>query len=118
VVSLSEVALVLRRSPVSWGSQCGPAPPSTLNRRGEVEGVVGALVFLQVYFNQDLNSRDSLPDVPPGPDSQGRGAAPGAVGAHAQRRSHPRSSHGQGVLPAPAAFSLHGGSAGSLQPAG
>lgn len=79
--SPSEVALGLSGNPVSGGSQCGPALLSILNRRGKVGGTAGALVLLQVYFKEDLDSCDSLQGTPPGPNSQGRGAALGGGGA-------------------------------------
>lgn len=77
------VRLPWGRNPVSYGWQCGPTLLSIPNGRGKVEGAVGTLVLLQVYFKQDLNSHDLLQGAPPGPTSQGRGAALGGVSARA-----------------------------------
>ena len=94
----------MSRNSVSCGSQCGPALLSILNGRGKVEGTVGALVLLQVYFKQDLDSHDLLRGAPPGPNSQGRGAALRGVGAHTPATEPPLEQPRPGRAPSPICF--------------
>lgn len=108
LVSPGEVALGLNGNLVSCGSQCGPALLSILNGKGgswRDSGSTGPSPDLWHHHRkQDLNSRDLLRGAPPVPNSQGRGAVAGGVGAPAPVTEPPLEQPRPGRAPSPICF--------------